>query len=196
MPGLQTKRERLLMGATAVAVLFGGGYFFAFQPIYAHYEKLDSKITSRQVDWKKNKERFIQSKLLRTRFERIRESLSLEGNQQQITEQISEELTRLLEEYNIIYSTQSGGGQERIEKTDFVIYTYDLKGIRTTWEALAAFLYAIETNPAVLEIKKVNIRRSSNRTEAQDGMVQAEVSISRVVENPLKKRGKRSRKKR
>ncbi|MBK7495960.1 MAG: hypothetical protein IPI28_11415 [Candidatus Omnitrophica bacterium] len=82
MAVLQTKRERFLMGLTALAILFGGGYLLAFRPLYNEYKSLDMQIADIRKDWE-TKEQYVRSKQYRAEFERIRESLSIEGSEQE-----------------------------------------------------------------------------------------------------------------
>lgn len=65
MAVLQTKRERLLMGLTALAVVFGGGYLFVFRPVIAMYRDLDSEIAKAREQYAAAKDKYIRSKQIR-----------------------------------------------------------------------------------------------------------------------------------
>jgi hypothetical protein len=194
MAVLQTKRERFLMGLTALAILFGGGYLLAFRPLYNEYKSLDMQIADIRKDWEKTKEQYVRSKQYRAEFERIRESLSIEGSEQEKKERINAELTRLLEESAIIPSSQIESNPERIDD-DFKIYSFSLKTISTDWPTLAAFLYQIETNPAVLEIKSLTVPEKQGAGVSSNSAITADVDISRLVEHKITRTrpGRRSR---
>ncbi len=190
MAMLQTKRERFLMGVTALAVVFGGGYLLAFRPLMAKYNDMNTRIADLKKDLEKTLEQSIRSKQYKAEFERIRESLSIEGTEQDKRNSISAELTKLLNGCGIIPNSQNENPEERIDD-DFKTYSFSLKSIRTDWPTLAAFLYQVETNPAVLEIKKLTVRRLMGAGVTSGTAIQADVDISRTIESKKAPRERR-----
>jgi Tfp pilus assembly protein PilO len=184
MAMLQTRRERFLMGLTAIAILFGGGYLVAFRPLMVKYQGIDQQISEVKKSWENTKEQFIKSKQYRAEFDRIRESLSIEGTAQDKKTKITEELTSLLEQASITPNSQTENAAERIDD-DFQIYTFSLKNISTDWPTLSAFLYMIETNPAVLEVKTLTVRRRTGAGVTSNAAISADVDVSRLVENKI-----------
>ncbi|MCG3196683.1 MAG: hypothetical protein GHCLOJNM_01159 [bacterium] len=191
MAVLQTKRERLLMGLTALAVVFGGGYLFVFRPVIAMYRDLDSEIAKAREQYAAAKDKYIRSKQIRAEFEHIRESLSLEGTEQKKQEQINSELTRLVDENHILPHQQSPSSGENID--DFKIYSFDLKTIETDWPTLAAFLYAVENTPAVLEVQSLTVAKNPGRNLPPNKTIKVDIRISRLIEHKLARTERRGR---
>jgi Tfp pilus assembly protein PilO len=185
MAFLQTQREKSLMGITLLAVLLGGGYFLVFKPIHSRYQDLDTEVSSLKTKWTESAEQYVLSKKYRARFNRIRETLSLTGSQQEMKSQINEELTRLLQENQISFSVMTENSPERIDD-DFKIYSFSLKGIRTSWETLGKLLYSIENDPAVLEVKKMTVRKETGADGV--GMIVVDIDISRLLEDKIQRR--------
>ncbi len=190
MAVLQTKRERFLMGLTALAVVFGGGYLIAFRPLMAKFKDMDTRIADLQKSLEKTEEQSIRSQQYREEFERIRESLSIEGTEQDKRNRISEELTKLLNECGIIPNSRNENPADWIDD-DFKTYSFSLKAISTDWPTLAAFLYQVESNPAVLEINKLTVRRKAGAGAASGNAIQADVDISRTIESKKATRERR-----
>lgn len=190
MAMMQTQRERFLMGVTALAVVFGGGYLLAFRPVMSKYTDLNDRIVALQKDLAKTKEQNVRSQQYRAEFERIKASLSIEGTEQDKKTRINEELTKLLSECGITYNSLTENPEERIDD-DFKIYSFSLKGINTDWATLATFLYQVEINPAVLEVKSMSIRRKAGAGVTSPNLVQADVEISRTIEHKIAARKKK-----
>ncbi|KXK39417.1 MAG: hypothetical protein UZ16_OP3001000415 [Candidatus Hinthialibacteria bacterium OLB16] len=140
------------MGLTALAILFGGGYLLAFRPLYNEYKSLDMQIADIRKDWEKTKEQYVRSKQYRAEFERIRESLSIEGSEQEKKERINAELTRLLEESAIIPSSQIESNPERIDD-DFKIYSFHSRQFRLTGPHWPRFCTRSKPTPLFLKSK-------------------------------------------
>ncbi len=182
MPMLQTRRERFLMGVTALAVVFGGGYLVAYRPLMAKYQDLDARIADLKKSLDETKEQSVRSQQYRAEFDRIRESLSIEGTEQDKKNRISDELTKLTNECGITQGSRSENPAEWIDD-DFKIYSYSLKTIETDWPTLAAFLYQVENNPAVLEINKLSVQRGRGAGVSSLNSIKADVDISRIIES-------------
>jgi hypothetical protein len=181
---LQSKRERTLMGLTALAVLLGGGYFFVFSPFKQMYKDLDDQIATAKKQWEETKDRFVRSKQYRSEFDRIRESLSLEGDEAAQKQRIDQELTKLLDDTGIQPSARLSGNAEQVDD-DFKVYSFTLKTIETSWPTLSTFLYKIETNPALLEIKKLDVVQNSTRGAGPNKAVKADIEITRMIEHKI-----------
>jgi Tfp pilus assembly protein PilO len=192
MAMLQTQRERFLMGLTALAVVLGGGYLFVFRPLVDQYRSLDSRIADLKSDLEKTKEQNVRSQLYRAEFERIKASLSIEGTAQDKKNSIREELTKLLNVCGITAGKQDENPEEWLDD-DFKAYSFSLKAINTDWPTLAAFLYQVENNPSVLEIKSLSVQRKLGAGVTSGNAIQANVDISRTIES--KRQTKESKKK-
>lgn len=182
MAGFKSARERFLMSITAIAVLFGGGYLFAYKPVYARYQDLDQQINSSKTKWEQSVEDFVRSKEYRAEFDRIRESLSLEGTEGEKKLRINEELTRLLDETGIVPKSRTENNPERIGD-DFKSYSFSLKNIETDWPTVARFLYEVENNPAVLEVKKIEVRKNPTKTAPASQAIRVDIDITRIIEH-------------
>jgi hypothetical protein len=185
MAAFQSKREKILGSLTAIALLFGGGYFFVYQRAMALYDSFDADIRSAQKSWEEKKTRYKKSQNYKARFEKMRESLSLEGTEQEKRSQIAQELIKLLESVNIVATSLQEPQYEQVDD-QFRIYSYNLRGIRTDRATLARLLYAIENSDAVLEVSSMNIKRGSGRSG--DAELTIDLTISRLVEHEVKRK--------
>lgn len=171
------------MGITSLVVILGIGYLFALRPLQAKADDLDDQIAEAKKQWTSTKDQFIRSKQIRAEFERRKEGLALEGTEQDKKERINQELTKLLEDTQIVPRARSENNPERIDD-DFKVYSFSLKNIGTDWGTLASFLYQIETNPAVLEVKTLTVRRSPGGTDNKAQIV-ADIDITRLIEQKI-----------
>jgi len=187
MAFLQTNRERLLGGLAALAVVAGGGYFFGFKPGYEFYRGLEDQILNRQKTWVERRERLTKAKEYEARYNKVRESLSLEGDEQDKREQISQQLTSLLEEVNVVARNLSKPTPDQIND-QFRIYSFNLRGIETDWPTLASLLYKIEDSDAVLEVSKLTVKKLAQRGDQVSGKIGVDLEISRLVEYEAKRK--------
>lgn len=187
-----TQREKNLLILTVLAVVFGGGYFLVFSPIRQHYQALDQEIQELMESWEDNKQLFIQSKQYRAEYERISDSLSLDGDQSQKKEIINQELTRLLEETGIVATHRTDNNPLAVDD-DYLMYSFSLRGIQTNWPTLARFLYRIETNPAILEVNKITVQRMTGSRTNEDQTLNVDIEVSRLIEHQLQRRRERRR---
>jgi len=194
MAMFQTQRERFLGGLTALVVLVGGGYFFAFKPGMDFYKTLDDQIRGREKTLREKRVRYQKSKQIRARFEKIKNTLSLQGTEQEKRQQIADELISLLEGVDIVAQNLSEPQADQVDD-EFRIYSFRLRGIRTTRETLARLLYEIQNSDAVLEVSSLNVKRSSRRGDKGEEL-SVDLQISRLVEHKVDRKRKRSRRSR
>ena len=197
MAFLQSKRERFLMSVTALAVVFGGGYLFIGKPLYGMYLDLDQKIENTKKKWTEKKESFINSEKLRARFEKSREALVIQGNEAEQRQKILQDLTTLFEETEIVPQSSQMNSKDRVHD-DFVVYSFSCKSIQTDWPTLARLLYEIENSDAVLEVSRMTVKRNNRRSFGgkKKAPLTADLDISRLVEDKVKKRKTRKRRSR
>lgn len=189
----QSQRERFLGGVTALAVLLGGGYFFAFRPGLEFYDGLNQQIEAKKKDLAKKRGRYKKSREYRARFDKMRASLSFEGldTEQEKRQQMMEQLNSLMEEVELVAQNTSGPFPETVDE-QFRLYEFSLKGISTDWPILARFLYEVDNSDAVLEVSEMNVKKKTGRGKAL-GSISVDMKISRLVEYEEPKRSSRRR---
>jgi len=191
MAFMQSGRERMLVGLTTLAVLAGGGYLFVFRPGIEYYRDLETRIERRKQTWEEKRERLIKSQQYRAQFDKIRESLSLPGTEQDKKSRIAQDLTALLEGINIVAKNYPAPNAEQIDD-DFRIYTFSLRTIQTDWPTLARLLYEIENSDSVLEVSSLSVKENRVRRQNAEEIV-VDLDISRMVEHPQARRTRRPR---
>jgi hypothetical protein len=182
----QSGRERLLGGATALAVLFGGGYLFVFKPAMGFYAELDDTIAAKKQTLEEKRISYEKAQEYRARFDRMRDNLSFESleTEQEKKDRVSKELIEILDKIGIVTQKMSQPESDPIDD-QFRVYRFKLSGIRTNWPILATLLYEIETSAAVLEVSSLKVTKFQR---GGPGEIQVDLEISRLVEHKVERR--------
>ena len=183
---LKNARERRLVGLTLLAVVVLGGSY-AYRAVADRFEALATEVEAMEKELGRARRLEEQRQGKEAKFRQVTDEVNLTGDRLLA---VREQITTLIRNSGIEHKVLRASGSSSAKDEEFEAINYTLTDVTATPENLMRFLFLLDAQSSVMEIKKMSM--TLERPNEYHSALKGTIEVTRLAKSePSKEKGRK-----